>query len=135
MNNLEIMIYSLIIAALLPFIAKVPLAYAMRQVGSGNISGYDNEHPRSQQKKLEGFGARCLAAHENSFEAMIYFAPSVLLAIALEQTTRDIALLSAAFIAARLLYLLCYWLNWDKLRSTSWAIGLGSSIAIMVKCL
>ena len=135
MNNLEILIYCLLIAVILPFIAKAPLAYAMGQVGNGNIGGYDNEHPRSQQKKLEGFGARCLAAHENSFEAVIYFAPSVLLAIALDQVTRDIALLAGAFIVARLLYLFCYWLNWDKLRSTSWAIGLVSSVAIIVKCL
>lgn len=135
MNELQILIYSLIISVVLPFVAKIPLAYAMRQIGTGNISGYDNEEPRTQQKKLSGFGARCLAAHENSFEAIIIFAPSVLLAIATDNLTRDIALLSCGFIAARCGYLFFYWVNWDKLRSLSWAVGLGCSIAIMWRCL
>ncbi|MDC2889142.1 hypothetical protein [Psychrosphaera algicola] len=53
MSELQIVIYCLIISVILPFVAKVPLAHAMRQVGSGNIRGYDNEEPRSQQKSFQ----------------------------------------------------------------------------------
>lgn len=135
MENLTVVIYCLIITVLLPFVAKIPVAHAMRQLGNGNKRGYDNALPREQQRRLEGFGARCLAAHKNCFEALTYIAPSLLLAIALDQVTRDVALLACAIVAARVMYLIFYWANWDKLRSLSWLIGLASSVAIMVKSL
>lgn len=135
MNELTWMIYSLIVACLLPYVAKAPLAIAMHKQGTSHRSGYDNQHPREQQRALKGFGARCLAAHENSFEALILFAPAILLAIATGNVTRNIAILSVTFVVCRLLYLACYWLNWDKLRSTVWMLGIVSSVAIMINCL
>ena len=77
MEPLTILIYCLIAAALLPYAAKIPVAFAM-----ANIGGYDNQHPRSQQAKLEGFGARAFAAHQNAFESLLIFAIACLLAIA-----------------------------------------------------
>jgi len=73
------LVFSLIVAALLPYIAKIPLAVAMHKAG-----GYDTNHPREQQAKLKGFGARALAAHNNAFESLIVFASAILLAIATE---------------------------------------------------
>ncbi len=134
MNELYVVIYSLIIAAALPYIAKIPLAVAMKKSGTVHRSGYDNKNPRAQQKRLEGFGARCLAAHENSFEALIIFAPAVLLAVATDSVSRNVAILSITFIVFRSLYLICYWADWDKLRSTVWALGIGCSFAIMLNC-
>ena len=75
------LIWCLFIAALLPFIAKGPVAYAMNKLG-----GYNNNHPREQQSNLTGFGARALAAHQNAFESLMIFAPAVLLAIATQHT-------------------------------------------------
>jgi uncharacterized MAPEG superfamily protein len=135
MTELNWLIYCLIIAALLPYIAKMPLASAMKQQGEGKLSGYDNELPREQQKKLTGFGARCLAAHENSFEALILFSISVLLVIATEHVDSFSVILSILFIACRIVYLVFYWINWDKLRSTVWFIGIISNIAMMIHCL
>jgi len=135
MNELNWLIYCLIIAAVLPYVAKAPLAQAMRKQGGGKLSGYDNELPREQQKKLTGFGARCLAAHENSFEALILFSSSVLLVIATNHINRFTVILSVLFIACRIAYLICYWINWDKLRSTVWAIGIISNLTMMIHCL
>jgi uncharacterized MAPEG superfamily protein len=135
MTELNWLIYCLIIAALLPYIAKMPLASAMKQQGEGKLSGYDNELPREQQKKLTGFGARCLAAHENSFEALILFSISVLLVIATEHVDSFSVILSILFIVCRIAYLVFYWINWDKLRSTVWFIGIISNIAMMIHCL
>jgi len=42
------------------------------------VWGYNNSHPREQQSKLTGFGARALTAHQNAFESLIIFAPAVL---------------------------------------------------------
>ncbi len=45
-----------------------PVAFAMNK-----LDGYDNKHPREQQSKLTGFGARALAAHQNCFESLPAF--------------------------------------------------------------
>lgn len=135
MNELNILIYCLIIACLLPYVAKVPLAYAMKKQGGGKLSGYDNKQPRLQQKQLTGFGARCLAAHENSFEALILFAPAVLLVIATSNINSYSTLLAISFICFRTIYLLCYWFNKDLLRSSFWALAIISNIALIVHCI
>ena len=56
---MNILIICLFIAMLLPYLAKMPVAVAMAKLG-----GYDNAHPRAQQAKLTGFGARALAGHQ-----------------------------------------------------------------------
>lgn len=108
----------------MPLIAKIPLGYAMWKTGK-----YDNKHPRSQQDSLEGIGARALAAHKNCFEAICYFAPTVLLVVALDEHNIYTAQLCFAFVLTRILYLVFYWINWDKLRSLVWLIGMGTIIA------
>lgn len=64
---MTILIICLFIAMVLPIVAKIPVAIAMNNAG-----GYDNNHPRAQQAKLTGFGARALAAHQNAFESLIF---------------------------------------------------------------
>jgi uncharacterized MAPEG superfamily protein len=135
MNDLSWLITCTIIAALLPYFAKAPLAYAMFKTGSKHKPGYDNEEPRSQQRELTGFGARCLAAHENSFEALLIFATAVMLTFATDNVTRHAALLASIFVVCRILYLICYWVNWDKLRSTVWAVGIISCFIMMFNTL
>ena len=135
MSDLNWLISCLIIASLLPYVAKVPLAWAMKKQGSGRDFGYNNEEPRSQQKLLTGFGARCLAAHENSFEALILFAASIILVIATGNVNQESSLLASVFIISRVLYMIFYWINWDKIRSTVWFVGIVSSIMLMVNCL
>jgi len=44
---MTILILCLFIALLLPYIAKLPVAYAMNK-----LDGYDNSHPRNQQANL-----------------------------------------------------------------------------------
>jgi uncharacterized MAPEG superfamily protein len=124
------LIWCLFIATLLPFLAKVPVAYAMNKLG-----GYNNNHPREQQSKLTGFGARALAAHQNAFESLIIFAPAVLLAIATHHTGDNIALLAIVHVVARLAYNVLYLMNIDKLRSLVWFVATISSFSIIFKCI
>lgn len=124
------LIWCLFIAALLPFLAKGPVAYAMQKLG-----GYNNHHPREQQSQLTGFGARALAAHQNAFESFIIFAPAILLAIATQHTGTNIALLAIVHVIARVLYNVLYLLNIDKLRSIVWGIATLSSFAIIWQCI
>jgi uncharacterized MAPEG superfamily protein len=124
------LIWCLFIAALLPFLAKGPVAYAMSKLG-----GYNNNHPREQQSKLTGFGARALAAHQNAFESLIIFAPAVLLAIATQHTGSSIGLLAILHVCARVLYNALYLLDINKLRSLVWGVATLSSFAIIWQCI
>ncbi|MDO6426383.1 MAPEG family protein [Thalassotalea sp. 1_MG-2023] len=127
---MTILISCLLIALLLPFIAKLPVAIAMHKLG-----GYNNKAPRSQQAKLTGFGARALAAHQNAFESVIIFAPAVILAIATNHTGELIQQLAVAHIVARMFYHILYLANISTLRSIIWGIGLLCALSIVWQCL
>jgi uncharacterized MAPEG superfamily protein len=127
---MTILIWCLFAATLLPYLAKAPLAIAMNK-----LDGYDNNHPRSQQAKLTGFGARALAAHQNAFESLIIFAPAVLLAIATNTITDTITILAITHVIARVAYNVFYLLNIGLLRSIVWALATLSSFAIIWQCI
>ena len=127
---MTILIWCLFIATLLPLLAKGPVAFAMNK-----LDGYDNNHPREQQGKLTGFGARALAAHQNAFESLILFAPAVLLAIATQNTSENIVILAVVHVCARVAYNILYLVNIDKLRTLVWAIATISSFAIIWQCI
>jgi uncharacterized MAPEG superfamily protein len=127
---MTILIWCLFSAALLPYLAKVPVASAMNK-----LDGYDNNHPRSQQAKLTGYGARALAAHQNAFESLIIFAPAVLLAVATNTITQSIELLAITHVIARIFYNLLYLFNIGILRSIVWSIATVSSFTIIWQCI
>jgi uncharacterized MAPEG superfamily protein len=117
------------ISALLIFIAKAPVAKAMAEEGGGR---YDNRHPRAQQSRLTGFGARALAAHQNSFEAFPLFAVGVLMAHVTETYGVLVDVLAVTFVVSRVLYLLCYWYDLHWQRSLVWVVGLLCSLLLML---
>lgn len=119
-----VIIICLLIVVLMPLLAKLPVAIGMAKLGA-----YDNKHPRAQQAKLEGFSARAYAAHQNCFEAICLFAPSVLLVLALDEHNVYTVQLCIAFVVSRFLYIGFYWANWDKLRSIVWVLGLLTILA------
>ena len=120
----------LVIVVALPIVAKAPVAWAMNKEG-----GYDNAHPRAQQAKLEGMGARALAAHQNAFEAVIFFTPAVLAAVATNQISQTVEWAAIGFVAMRVLYNILYIINWHTLRSVSWAVGMVCSFYIMIQAI
>lgn len=124
------LIVCLFIAALLPYLAKVPVAYAMQKAG-----GYDNNHPRAQQNALTGFGARALAAHQNAFESLIIFAPAVLLAITTNTTGDTIVNLAIVHVIARILFNVLYLYNISTLRSLVWSVATIASFSIIYLCI
>ncbi len=127
---MTVLIICLFISLVLPLLAKGPVAYAMAKLG-----GYNNYHPREQQNKLTGFGARALAAHQNAFESVILFAPAILLALLTANTSTAIITLSITHIIARVLYNILYLLNMGLLRSIVWAIATLCSFAIVFLCI
>jgi uncharacterized MAPEG superfamily protein len=127
---MTVLITCLFISLLLPLLAKGPVAYAMAKLG-----GYNNNHPRYQQSKLTGFGARALAAHKNAFESVIIFAPAVLLALITNNTGTTITTLAVIHVIARVLYNLFYLFEISLLRSIVWAIATLCSFSIVFICI
>ncbi|RTR40042.1 MAPEG family protein [Shewanella canadensis] len=115
----------LFIAMLLPYLAKGPVAVAMAKLG-----GYDNSHPREQQSRLTGFGARAVAAHQNAFESLLIFGLSVLAVIATQNVTDTTVLLAVVHVIARMVYQVLYLMDKGTQRSLSWFVAIFCSFGI-----
>lgn len=124
---MSIAFWCVFISALLIFIARIPVAKAMKEQG-----GYNNHLPRQQQAQLTGRGARALAAHQNSFEAFMLFAVGVLMAHVSQTQGWLIDVLAITFVIARVFYLVCYLADLTWQRSLLWAVGLLCSLLLML---
>ncbi|AIS14165.1 MAPEG family protein [Pseudomonas chlororaphis subsp. aurantiaca] len=124
---MSIAFWCVFISALLIYVARMPVARAMKEQG-----GYDNHLPRQQQAQLTGFGARALAAHQNSIEAFMLFAVGVLMAHTTQTQGWLIDGLAIVFVITRVIYLLCYWADLAWQRSLVWFIGLLCSLLLML---
>ena len=109
------LLWCLLIAGVLPVLAKAPVVFFQNRA-----NGYDNHHPRAQQSRLTGIGARAVAAHYNAYEAFPLYAAAVLANHASEQISPHATGLAVSFIVLRIAYNILYLLNWDKLRSLVW---------------
>ncbi|XQW85722.1 MAPEG family protein [Thalassotalea piscium] len=127
---MTLLIWCLFITMLLPILSKMPVAYAQQQLGK-----YDNHNPRAQQATLSGFGARALAAHQNSFESLLFITPAILLALITNHTSPFIEQMAMLHVAARLCFHCFYLLNWSTLRSIVWFIGVSTPFIIVIQCL
>ncbi|KTD74669.1 MAPEG family protein [Legionella waltersii] len=125
------LIICLLIAVLLPYLAKIPAAYAMSKEGKG----YDNHHPREQQSRLHGFGGRAVAGHQNAFESLAVFSAAALTALATNHVTLTIQYLAITHIVCRIVYHVLYLLDQATLRSTVWFVSVISCVSILVLCI
>ena len=121
--------WCIFISVLLIYIAKLPLANSMAKEGSGR---YDNHNPRAQQSRLNGFGARALAAHLNSFEVFPIFAAGVLMAFVTHTQGPWVDGLAVTFVISRMGYLLCYWFDLAWQRSLLWLVGVVCCLLLML---
>lgn len=126
---MTVLLICLLIMMLLPYIAKLPLAKAMSQLGT-----YDNNHPRAQQAQLEGYGARTLAAHQNSFEALIVFSVAVLTALVTNHIAYWVQVVALVYVISRVVYHVLYLKNLASLRSLTWMVGYLCCLAIFIQC-
>ncbi|MHC8321577.1 MAPEG family protein [Pseudomonas sp. GB2N2] len=124
---MSIPFWCVFISAVLIYVARMPVARAMKEQG-----GYNNHLPRQQQAQLTGLGARALAAHQNSIEAFILFAVGVLMAHTTQTAGWLIDSLAIIFVIARVIYLVCYLRDLPSLRSLVWLVGLVCSLLLMI---
>ncbi|WP_131783830.1 MAPEG family protein [Legionella gresilensis] len=126
-----IIIFCLFIACLFPYLAKIPIALAMKD----KPEGYDNNNPRLQQASLTGWGARAVAAHQNSFESLVIFSAASLTAIATNHTGYLIQILAIIYLVSRCFYHFLYLIDRSTLRSIFWAIGYMASLIMIWLCI
>lgn len=120
---MTIAFWCVLIAGLLPYVATVTAKAGAK---------FDNHHPRDWLAKQEGYRRRANAAQANSFEAFPLFAAAVIVAHLTQAPQSRVDLLAMAFIAARVLYLICYLADWASLRSIAWLGGIACVVAIFV---
>ncbi|HHT0594129.1 TPA: MAPEG family protein [Legionella anisa] len=124
------LIICLFIAILFPYLLKLVVANFMQKEGQ-----YDNHYPRTQQARLQGMGARAVAAHQNSFEALLVFATATLTAIATHHIGITIQILAIIFIVSRVIYSYFYLMDMASLRSTIWFISFICCLIILGLCM
>ena len=107
------------------------LPYVWTAVAKAMGPRYDNRNVRDWQAKLEGLPKRAHAAHLNSFEAFPFFAAAVLAAIIAHADSGRVAMLSIAFIVARVLHGLTYIADIAWARSLVWFAGFGCAVVVL----
>lgn len=120
--------WTLVFATLAPYLlfgAAVP--QRVKQFGT-----LDSNHPRQQESKTEGLGARLIAAHSNAFEALAVYAPAVIVAHLAGADAGHSAILAWVWVGARVLHPIFYAMDKAPLRSLSFAVGLFTSFGFYV---
>ena len=125
---MTIPVLTVLFAIMAILITKAPVAFAMNQ----QKGGYDNRYPRDQQQLLTGVGKRALSAHINSIEALPIFIAGLFSALYFQADESLINICCLAFVAARTLFAIFYWLNIHLLRSLSWGVAFTACCALVV---
>lgn len=125
---MSVLLWSLVVGSLFYVLSKAP-AMAYMNAESG---GYDNRHPRQQQARLSGAGARALAAHQNTIDNFALFAAGILVAEAIAQPHIVSGFLAVGFLVARVVYIVCYVKDWATIRSLVWALGYFACLGLML---
>jgi uncharacterized MAPEG superfamily protein len=116
---MTISLWTLLAASLLPYV-WFSIANQHRQREFGTL---DNQHPRLQQAKQTGVGARANAASLNAFEVLAVYAPAVLVAYLLAPTSELSALLALGWIALRVAHGAFYVANKASARTVCFALA------------
>jgi uncharacterized MAPEG superfamily protein len=112
----------------LPYVWVTASMRAKRQ----QFGSVDNKHPREQNAKLTGWGARALSAQMNAWEALAYFAPAVIVAHLTHADAVWSARLAESFVVVRLLHGIAYLADIDKLRSFCFLIGICCALGLFL---
>ena len=93
---------------------------------------FNNYDPRGYLEKLTGWRKRAHYVQLNSFEMMAPFGVSVVIAHLVHAAQHTIDSLSITFVLSRVMYALCYLLNFAALRTIFWVFGLVCIIGFYV---
>ncbi|MGL4666388.1 MAG: MAPEG family protein [Saezia sp.] len=115
----------------------MPLSFAGLAKMGGGLSGrpYDNHDPRRYLATISGWPQRAQNVQLNSWEALPIFIAAVLMASIAGVPQATIDGYAVAFILIRLVYGLCYLLDWSTCRTIVWSFGFFACLRLMVAAL
>jgi uncharacterized MAPEG superfamily protein len=117
---MTITLWSLMVAAFLPYV-WFGVATRLRKAEFGEL---DANHPRTQEAKQTGAGARAMGAHGNAFEALMVWAPAVLAAHLTAPDSTLAPKIAIGWMAVRLLHGIAYIRGMAPVRSMLFALGM-----------
>ena len=119
--------WCVLLAGLLPY-----LATGIAKFGGRRTEPYDNRDPRAWLERQQGLARRADNAQKNGFETFPLFAAAVVVAHLHHVRADRLDVLAVAFVAARVLYLVCYLADWALPRSLFWTVGLGCCVGLFL---
>ena len=122
--KLTLAYWILLAAFFVPFVAA--------GVAKAGRRDYDNADPRGWEARLDGHRRRAVAAMDNTFEALPFFAAAVIVAHQLGAPQGRLDALAAAWLALRLVYLGLYVGDRSSARSLVWFAALAVTVWIFV---
>jgi uncharacterized MAPEG superfamily protein len=122
--KLTLAYWILLVAFFLPFVAA--------GVAKAGRRDYDNADPRGWESKLSGHRARAVAAMNNTFESLPFFAAAVIVAHQLGAPQGRLDALAAAWLVLRVVYLWLYVADKATARSIVWLGGIVVTVWIFV---
>ena len=118
------------IAEWMIFVAVLLSLLTIAPVKAFGYRTFDNTNPRDPAFYTPGIRARAFGAHLNGLEVLPFFAAAVLLAEFRAAPQQWIDLLSAGFVAIRLVYIFAYLANLATMRTLLWNAGFLVNVAI-----
>ena len=115
------------LAALLTIASKLPVSIAMERQGGG----YDNHNPREQQRALQGWGKRALAAHQNAIEAFPLFVAGALVAYVGGGDPTWAERLCIVWLVTRATYNAAYIADLATFRSIVWTLAWAAALGLI----
>lgn len=112
-------LWTLLVATILPYV-WFSISNPLRKREFGTL---DNNHPRLQQARLTGAGARALAASANAFEALAVYVPAVLVAHLVAPGSTLAPKLAVAWVILRVAHGAAYLANNAALRTLFFALA------------
>jgi uncharacterized MAPEG superfamily protein len=94
--------------------------------------GFENNYPRDQTARLEGWAKRASAAHQNGFETFAPFAIATVLASISHANEHTVTMLTIAFVVLRALYVALYIANFAAPRSLVWTCSVATTATLFV---
>lgn len=114
--------WCLLVVAVLPYVlANMGGYFKFKQFGNVDIN-----HPREQAARLEGIGARAVAAQMNAWEALGVFSAAVFMAHLAHADAEASATAAKIYVATRIAHPVFYIANIAPARTAVFLVGMGA---------
>ncbi|WP_273690520.1 MAPEG family protein [Ketogulonicigenium vulgare] len=121
----------LVLVALLQVVQIMLAGAAMNQAGLMQW----NAGPRDTAPIFPPLVGRLIRAVNNTTEGLVLFAIAVIVTVITGQSSGLTATLAWIYLAARVLYVPAYAFGWSPWRSAIWAVGLLSTVIMLIAAL